>query len=451
MKKALGLFTIILCFSLIIAIPGDTQIPGGQVPIWGNATKLIDTTNEEFGVAHTAGVLQTIVNSSALPSGASTEDKQDDAITEIQNAITELQSLLTELKLKADLTETQPVSNASLPLPSGAATSANQTSGGQKTKINDSIITGRSVGVSPNRNLQTASAFRLVGTAFDGDTLDTNFWTSTVTNGGTVTIGGEAELETNTTANGTAKLESVRKGRFIVGTPMEFKTTLEWKTVGDADNLRRIGCYDSQNGFFVQLDGTTFSIGTRTYATGSAVDTLVNSGSFNGAVSTYAPGTTRHKCLIQYTARAVYLIIDGVYIHKVSLDHENSPMTYTFPITIENINDNSNATNNQFHIVGAVISRIGEFITNPTYYHVSGNAGTHILKRTAGVLQKIIFNNTSGTSITIYDNFAGSGTVIGIITTTQAAIGEWTYNAPFSTGLTLVTVGNGLDATIVYE
>lgn len=43
---------------------------------------------------------------------AATEAKQDD--------------LLTELKLKADLTETQPVSAAALPLPSGASTSAKQ-------------------------------------------------------------------------------------------------------------------------------------------------------------------------------------------------------------------------------------------------------------------------------------------------------------------------------------
>lgn len=48
-----------------------------------------------------------------LPTGAATE--------------TTLASLLTELQLKADLTETQPVSAASLPLPTGAATSANQT------------------------------------------------------------------------------------------------------------------------------------------------------------------------------------------------------------------------------------------------------------------------------------------------------------------------------------
>ena len=110
MKKAFSLFALVFCFSLILGIPGDSQNP--QVPVWGNATKLIDTTNEEFGVAHTAGVLQTIINSSALPSGASTEAKQDD--------------LITELQLKADLTETQPVSAASLPLPSGAATAAKQ-------------------------------------------------------------------------------------------------------------------------------------------------------------------------------------------------------------------------------------------------------------------------------------------------------------------------------------
>jgi hypothetical protein len=44
-----------------------------------------------------------IVSESALPSGASTSAKQD--------------TLLTELQLKANLTETQPVSAASLPVP----------------------------------------------------------------------------------------------------------------------------------------------------------------------------------------------------------------------------------------------------------------------------------------------------------------------------------------------
>jgi sulfur carrier protein ThiS len=54
------------------------------------------------------GRLTVNVNSSSLPTGASTE--------------TTLAALLAELQLKADLTETQPVSVASLPLPAGAAT-----------------------------------------------------------------------------------------------------------------------------------------------------------------------------------------------------------------------------------------------------------------------------------------------------------------------------------------
>lgn len=44
----------------------------------------------------------------------------------LDTVITSLSTLLTELQAKADLGETQPVSAASLPLPTGAATSANQ-------------------------------------------------------------------------------------------------------------------------------------------------------------------------------------------------------------------------------------------------------------------------------------------------------------------------------------
>jgi len=57
--------------------------------------------------------------SAPLPSGAATSANQSTIITAIAG-------LLTELEKKADLTETQPVSLASAPLPSGAATSANQ-------------------------------------------------------------------------------------------------------------------------------------------------------------------------------------------------------------------------------------------------------------------------------------------------------------------------------------
>ena len=75
------------------------------------------------------------VTSSVLPTGAATEAKQDTAITHLSSLAgedfatqTTLAALLTELQLKADLSETQPVSAASLPLPAGASTAAKQDS-----------------------------------------------------------------------------------------------------------------------------------------------------------------------------------------------------------------------------------------------------------------------------------------------------------------------------------
>jgi hypothetical protein len=58
--------------------------------------------------------------------GAATEAKQDSQIAILNTLATQttLAALLTELELKADLSETQPVSAASLPLPTGASTEA---------------------------------------------------------------------------------------------------------------------------------------------------------------------------------------------------------------------------------------------------------------------------------------------------------------------------------------
>jgi hypothetical protein len=64
-----------------------------------------------------------------LPTGAATEATLAALAAEDFATQTTLAALLTELQLKADLTETQPVSAASLPLPTGAATEAKQDTG----------------------------------------------------------------------------------------------------------------------------------------------------------------------------------------------------------------------------------------------------------------------------------------------------------------------------------
>ena len=307
--------------------------------------------------------------------------------------------------------------------------------------------------ITPFGRLKTATAVRIIGTSFSGTTKDTNFWSEAVTGTGSVTQAGEVTLATGTTADSTAKYASVRRARHVAGTANEFKFTGRLITDPQTNNLRRCGVYDGTSGvdgdgFFFQVNGTTFGVGVRKGGT----DTIVNSGSFNGNWgSSMTMSTTMGNFVIWYWERVAYFFVNGRLLHKISATTASLTNTITLPVTMENNNTGGNTTNNSFEILVASVVRFGELQTNPQYYHLSGNAATHILKYGAGVLQKIVFNNTSGTSITIYDNTAGSGTVIGIITTTATAIGAWEYNVPFSNGLTLVTVGNSLDATIVYE
>ena len=395
----------------------------------------------------------------AVETGLATSAKQlaDDHNVTVSNMIAEVETgLATSAKQLAD-GHNVAVSNMIPAVETGLATSDNQTDGSQRTRMCDSIVETRCAGVSDNRNLKTSSSVRLVGTAFDGTTLDPNFWDGTVVTGtGAIAVDGEADLSTGATANSTAKLTSVRKARFVPGSPMEFKTVCEFHTAATANNVRQVGPYDADNGYYFKLDGTTFKIGSRTDKSGSAVDTEVSSGSFNGDVSTYVMDTAAHNMSIEYSAKSAYFIIDGVLIHKISLDHDDRPTAFTLPITIENNNTNDLGSDIEFHIFGAVIYRIGELLTSPTSDYQSGTTAGKILKYGAGLVHGLGISGVANTSvITLYDNIAASGTVLWASGTMSNKTEPFslTFNKglPFFTGLTLVIATAASTLTTLYE
>lgn len=87
-----------------------------------------------------------------------------------------------------------------------------------------------------------------------------------------------------------------------------------------------------------------------------------------------------------------------------------------------------------------------------SYSHIS-TAATTVVKSGAGTLCRVTVNSlgTVASSTTIYDNTAGSGTVIAVINT-LALSGPFDYDIQFSTGLTLVTTGTAApDITVSYK
>jgi hypothetical protein len=77
-------------------------------------------------------------------------------------------------------------------------------------------------------------------------------------------------------------------------------------------------------------------------------------------------------------------------------------------------------------------------------------AGTTVVKNSAGHLARVCVNNKSnGSTITLYDNTAGSGTKIAVIDGGTERTCE--YRCVFGTGLTAVIAGGSPDITVIYE
>jgi hypothetical protein len=87
-----------------------------------------------------------------------------------------------------------------------------------------------------------------------------------------------------------------------------------------------------------------------------------------------------------------------------------------------------------------------------TYSHIS-TATTTTVKSGAGVVHTITVNNlgTVASTTTVYDNTAGSGTVMAVINTLAGQV-SYVYDVAFATGLTLVTTGTvAPDITVSYR
>lgn len=296
-------------------------------------------------------------------------------------------------------------------------------------------------------DLRIAETVRVVGSGFAGTSLDTNFWSTSLAAAGSSTVAtGYNRLQTGTTANGAASVETVRPARYITTVPNGFRSVIQCTTAGTANNVRRWGAFDANNGFFYQLSGTTFSVVTRK----DGVDTVINSGSFNGASTTYALDTNSHVFEITWSHQRVLYTIDDVLVHSIEAATTTLASSLAFKCTASNTNSGGSTTNVVMDIRVMFISRLGSAAPRPVWRNIATNTTT-VCKMAPGSLSTLVVDNKGnlGGTVTIYDNTVASGSLILDLTVPANTTTSFTFNLDFYTGLTIVTSGFQTQSSLV--
>lgn len=305
---------------------------------------------------------------------------------------------------------------------------------------------------TPIGEMRMVEPFRLIGATFEGSSIDGNFWTTAATGTAAAIAQGNAQLLiTSGTASGaTVTAFSVRRARYVGGAAMRYRAVLQLDAP-TANNTRRWGIGwgatmpTITDGAWFEMNGTALTVTTMKGGTPANVTT------FNGHLgTTYAPGTTVRTYEIYWTNSRVYFVVNGDLLHTVSASAATWANTMNFHAFADSVNS-AGASSVTLAIRVMTIYRLGKSDTQPIYKNITGNAATWVLKNGPGILHKLIFNNTLGTSFIIYDNTSAAAPTIGTVTTASASLGSWDYSLPFFNGLTIVTTGNSLDMTVVYE
>lgn len=305
---------------------------------------------------------------------------------------------------------------------------------------------------TPMGEMRMIEPFRLIGATFEGSTIDANFWTTAASGTAAAIAQGNAQLLlTSGTANAaTVTAYSVRRARYVGGAAMRYRSVIQ-ADAGTANNTRRwgIGWGASMptvtDGAWFMFNGTTFQLQVMKGGSATTITT------FNGHLgTTYDPGTTVKTYEIYWSNSKVYFVIGGDLLHTVSASSATWANTMNFHAFADSLNSGT-ASLVTLAVRVMTIYRLGKAETQPIYKNISGNAATWNLKNGPGILHKLIFNNTSGTSFIIYDNTSAAAPIIGTVTTASNSLGSWDYGVPFFNGLTIVTTGNNLDMTVVYE
>ena len=301
--------------------------------------------------------------------------------------------------------------------------------------------------VSSTRELACTDTVRVVGGVFGGtiNVLDTGMWSTPYSVGSASysITGGQLVMSTGATSNSSAYITTKKLALYLATTMNYFNSFIQLPDTGTTNNARRWGAFDTSEGFFFVLNGTTLSVASRK----NSVDTTY-------PISGFKLDLKCHQYEICWDSQYVWFYVDNNIVATITSDA--SPLTNTLHLkaSAHNVNSGGSTTNVVMNIRSMAISRVGEDVSKPVYFH--GNSiGVNVLKYGPGTLGMFSLNTKGATAnvLTIYD---GTSTTAGTEVCTLDGVSLLSafidFEVDFSGGLTVAcSGGTASDFTLTYQ
>jgi hypothetical protein len=309
---------------------------------------------------------------------------------------------------------------------------------------------------TPMGEMRVATPVRLVGTSFEGSTIDANFWTTAAsgTSASIAQASSQILLTSGTSNAATVTAFSARRARYVGGAGMRYRAVVQPGDTGTANNTRRWGIAWGSvampavtDGAWFQISGTTFSVVTM--KGGSAA--TVNNGSFNGNYgTTYDLSATAKTYEIYWTNTRVIFVVGDVIVHTVSAATATWSNTMSPHVFMDSVNSGVLGASVTLAVRTATIYRLGNIETSPIWKHLTAATAT-ILKYGAGRLHSVTYNTFgNGATVSIYDALTATNAIALMAPPNNIYPGTVNYDLDFYIGLTITITGT-VDLTIVYE
>lgn len=304
---------------------------------------------------------------------------------------------------------------------------------------------------TPMGEMRMVEPVRLVGVGFFPPILDSNFWISGTFSGGQISVpSAQVTLSTGSLANGEVVMNSFRRARYVGANSNRYRSVIRLPDGGTANNIRKWGAYDTADGAYFFMSGTTFGVATLK----SGVATETTNGSFNGELGNiFLPGSEVRTYEIYWTNSKVKFAIGDTTLHDYTPKYTTWADTMHHPIKMENKNINTASGIVDLNCRIATICRLGKVETAPIYKNISGLNTSLTLKRGPGRLHGMSFNTIpNSTIIQLFDGV--SGTTMSQISYMNPPNGATPFlldfNLDFYSGLTITTSAS-TNSTVVYE